>query len=59
MRTRADVKPVFVSPGHRIGLDGAVDLVLKCCTCWRLPEPIRAAHRLAGETLRNYSTAVG
>ena len=49
VRTRTGVSPVFVSPGHLIGMDGAVDLILKCCTKYRLPEPIRAAHRLAGE----------
>jgi len=49
VRTHAGVKPVFVSPGHLIGMDAAVDLVLRCCTRYRLPEPIRAAHKLAGE----------
>ncbi|NQT34560.1 endonuclease V [bacterium] len=51
VRTRTGVKPVFVSPGHLIGIDEAVDIVLKSCTKYRLPEPIRAAHRLAGETM--------
>ena len=51
VRTRDGVKPVFVSPGHLIGIDGAVELIFKTCTRYRLPEPIRAAHRLAGETM--------
>ena len=51
VRTRNGVKPVFVSPGHLIGIDGAVEIVLKSCTRYRLPEPIRAAHKLAGETM--------
>lgn len=53
LRTRAGVRPVFVSPGHLIGMDAAADLVLRCSTRFRLPEPLRAAHRLAGETLRH------
>jgi len=41
------VRPVYVSIGHRIDLEGAIDLVLRCGTGYRLPEPIRLAHRLA------------
>jgi len=44
LRTREKVKPVFVSQGHRIGLQRAVEVVLSCCTRYRLPEPIRRAH---------------
>ncbi len=47
VRTRTGVKPVWVSVGHRATLDAAVALVLRCSR-YRLPEPIRAAHRLAG-----------
>jgi len=45
LRTRPGVKPVFVSPGHRIGLEGSVEVVLNCCRGYRLPEPVRKAHR--------------
>jgi len=47
VRTRTRVKPVWVSVGHRVTLPAAVALVLRCSR-YRLPEPIRAAHRLAG-----------
>jgi len=47
LRTRAHVRPVYVSIGHRIDLEGAIDLVLRCGAGYRLPEPIRLAHRLA------------
>jgi deoxyribonuclease V len=48
LRTRANVKPVYVSPGHLIDVPHAVEFVLACCTRYRLPEPIRWAHRVAG-----------
>lgn len=45
LRTRDNVKPVFVSPGHRIDLAGAIEIVLGCTLRFRLPEPIRCADR--------------
>jgi deoxyribonuclease V len=47
VRTRAGVKPVYVSIGHRVGLPTAVRLVLACAPRYRLPETTRWAHRLA------------
>lgn len=47
LRTRAKVRPVFVSSGHCVSLTSAVDLVLDCAPRFRLPEPIRAADKLA------------
>ena len=49
VRTRAGVKPVFVSIGHRVGLKTCIDVVLACCKSYRLPETTRKAHRLASE----------
>ena len=49
LRTRKGVKPLYVSPGHRIGLESAVDWVLACLTRYRLPETTRWAHRLASD----------
>jgi deoxyribonuclease V len=48
VRTRTGVKPVFVSTGHRISLDAAIDVVLVCGRGYRLPEPIRWADKIAG-----------
>ncbi|HRY47193.1 MAG TPA: deoxyribonuclease V [Candidatus Paceibacterota bacterium] len=45
VRTRSEVKPVFVSVGHRMDLSSAVDLVLSCAKRYRLPEPTRLADR--------------
>lgn len=47
VRTRTRVRPVYVSPGHRVGLDQAVELVMQCTTRYRLPETTRYAHNLA------------
>jgi deoxyribonuclease V len=47
VRTRADVKPLFVSPGNKITVQTAVRVVLAACSGYRLPEPIRRAHQLA------------
>ena len=43
-----NVKPLFVSIGHGISLHSAVSYTLNCCSAYRLTEPIRFAHRLAG-----------
>lgn len=47
LRTRAGVKPIFVSIGHRVSLKTAVEVVMRCTTRFRLPETTRQAHRLA------------
>ncbi len=47
VRTRTKVKPVWVSIGHRVDLPSSVALVLRTSPRYRLPEPLRAAHRLS------------
>lgn len=47
LRTKDKVQPVYVSVGHRISLETAVEYVLKCTTKYRLPETTRIADRLA------------
>jgi deoxyribonuclease V len=51
LRTREGVKPVYVSPGLRVGLEAAVEHTFACCRRYRMPEPIRRAHQLAREGL--------
>jgi len=46
LRTRDDVKPLYISPGHKVSFRQAVELVLACCPKYRLPEPTRMAHNL-------------
>jgi len=48
VRTRRDTEPVYVSIGHKVDLATAISYVLRCCRNYRLPEPIRWAHRIAG-----------
>lgn len=47
LRTRAGVSPIFVSPGHRVDFSRAVEIVLRCSR-FRIPEPLREAHRRSG-----------
>ncbi len=47
LRTRVHVKPLYISVGHRISLETAVDYVMSCTTRYRLPETTRQADRLA------------
>ncbi|OLF17020.1 endonuclease V [Actinophytocola xanthii] len=52
LRTRAGVKPVFVSIGHRVDLATACRHVLTLCRDYRLPETTRLADQLSRRTLR-------
>ncbi len=47
VRTRTRVNPVYVSIGHRITLEEAVALTLRCSPRYKIPEPTRAAHTLS------------
>lgn len=44
VRTKPKVNPVYVSCGHRVGMETAVGWVLECARGYRLPEPTRQAH---------------
>ena len=48
LRTKLNVKPLYVSIGHKIDLKTASWWVLNLCRGFRLPEPIRLAHLVAG-----------
>ncbi|MEW6675856.1 MAG: deoxyribonuclease V [Nitrospirota bacterium] len=43
LRTRNNVRPVFVSPGHWINLKDSIEIVLRCTDKYRIPEPLRRA----------------
>ena len=52
LRTRDRVAPLFVSPGHRCDLEGAVSLVMATTRKLRLPIPTRLAHDYVNEVRR-------
>lgn len=47
LRSRDHVNPLFVSPGHRVSMETAVALTLRCLTRFRLPEPTRMADKFS------------
>jgi deoxyribonuclease V len=55
VRTRTGVKPVYVSPGHKMDLENSVKIVLSLVRGYRTPEPLRQAHILVNQ-LRERAT---
>ena len=47
LRSRTNVKPIYLSIGHKISLPTALDYVIACLTKYRLPETTRWADKLA------------
>ena len=52
LRTRDRVNPLFVSPGHLVDFNDCRKYVLATAVKYRIPEPIRFAHKTAGEKAR-------
>lgn len=48
LRTREKTNPLYVSPGHLMDVKSATEFVLACGAGYRLPEPTRWAHKIAG-----------
>ncbi len=48
LRTREKTNPLYISPGHLMDVEHAVEFVLACSAGYRLPEPTRWAHNVAG-----------
>ncbi len=49
LRMREGVKPVFISPGHKISLKTAVEITRQCDSGFRIPKPTREADRFVGQ----------
>ena len=47
LRSKPGCNPLFVSPGHRVAMASAAELVMRFVTTYRLPEPTRLADRMA------------
>ncbi len=54
LRTQPGINPLFVSPGHKIDLMGAISETLRLSTKFRFPEPLRRAHIEAGRYMREF-----
>ena len=52
LRTKQNVKPMYISPGHKISFADSVKIVLQCTTKYRMPEPTRKAHLLVNQLRR-------
>ncbi|MGB9177938.1 MAG: deoxyribonuclease V [Pyrinomonadaceae bacterium] len=52
LRTKNNVQPIFVSPGHLISLADAIELTLQSDGGYRQPEPTRRAHHLVNALRR-------
>ncbi len=53
VRSRANVRPIVVSPGHRITVREAVAMAIACCDGYRIPKPTREADRYVAQ-LKSY-----
>lgn len=62
LRSRESVKPVFISPGHLVGIHESADIVMNCLTRYRIPEPLRFADievgRYKKKLLKDFSTGL-
>ncbi|XP_010430782.2 PREDICTED: endonuclease V-like [Camelina sativa] len=53
--TLSSLKPIYISVGHRISLDSAVEIVKMTCN-YRVPEPIRQADMRSRAYLQKHQT---
>jgi len=51
-RSRDNVKPLYISPGHKVSMDGALEFVRNLPGKTKLPDPLREAHNWAGKGRR-------
>uniref|UniRef100_A0A7C6EGX4 Endonuclease V n=1 Tax=candidate division WOR-3 bacterium TaxID=2052148 RepID=A0A7C6EGX4_UNCW3 len=58
LRTRDDVKPIFVSPGNKVDFSDCIKYTLSTSR-FRIPEPIRYAHIFANDIIKNKKIFVG
>jgi deoxyribonuclease V len=47
LRSKDKVKPLFISPGHRVSHETALEITLQCLVKHRLPEPTRIADKIS------------
>jgi len=59
LRTRAGIKPLYVSPGHLVSLADCREIVMGCARGYRLPEPLRRADRLSRQRRSDFQAQEG
>jgi len=52
LRTKDRTNPMFISPGHRVDMESAIALVMRCLKGYRQPEPTRQAHLYVNQLRR-------
>lgn len=52
VRTRTGVNPVYTSIGHKVSLKRAIEITIETAPRYKIPEPIRKAHKLATNAMR-------
>jgi len=52
LRTKDNTSPLFISPGHKVDVESAIRVVLRCVAGHRQPEPTRQAHLLVNRLRR-------
>jgi deoxyribonuclease V len=57
LRTRDNIRPIYVTTGHRVSLDSAVALVERCCDGFRIPRPTREADHFVRQLRRELQQA--
>ena len=57
--SRPIINPLYVSPGHRVGVGTATDLVERLCAGYKLPEPTRRADAYADDVKQEHDTSAG
>ena len=55
LRSKPGCLPLIVSPGHKVAMPSAPELVMRYVTKYRLPEPTRLADRLASRRDRGHA----
>jgi deoxyribonuclease V len=53
LRSKDKVQPLYVSPGHKVNMEDALEFVRSLLGKNKLPEPLGQAHHAAGEARRN------
>lgn len=47
LRSRTNINPIYISPGHRVGFDDVYSVIMQSLGRYKLPETTRYAHRWA------------